>query len=292
MACQKYRDWSPKAETLQLVADCNDIIDELSEYRLTLRQLYYQLVSRNIIRNTDKSYARLSRVLTNARYAGLVDWDAIEDRVRQPDAAPDWNTVQELVESAIASYRLPRWEGQDTYCELWVEKDALASVLKPLSRKYHVTLMVNRGYSSASAMKASADRFLEAQELSDNEYLELCLFYLGDLDPSGQDMVRDIRDRLYEFGVDVNVEKIALTYAQVQQYNPPPNPAKLTDSRAPAFVAKYGRYSWEVDALPPAVLSQIITDAIENVLDLDMMNEVIDRENVDTENLRKAVENL
>jgi hypothetical protein len=146
--------------------------------------------------------------------------------------------------------------------------------------------MVNRGYSSASAMKESAERFRR------ENYREGVLLYLGDLDPSGEDMVRDIRERMDMFGVYIEVEKIALTYAQVQQHKPPPNPAKLTDPRAEEFVEKYGTSSWEVDALPPAVLEQIISEAIEDVLDLDQMQEIKDREEEDKEKLVAAVEAL
>ena len=288
MAREKFRDWKPKPASVELVVKCNEIIKELSSYQLTLRQLYYQLVSRNLVANTERSYQNLSALVTKARMAGLMDWSAIEDRVRQPDLPPQWNSVADLVDTALSAYRLPRWEGQDTYCELWVEKDALASVLSPLARQYHVTLMVNRGYSSASAMKASAERFREYAD-----WKPCVLFYLGDLDPSGEDMVRDIADRMEEFDIkDLDVQKIALTYDQVQYYKPPPNPAKLTDPRAEAFVAKYGTSSWEVDALAPAVLTQIISDAIEGVLDQPLMDDIMEREEEHKEKLREAAENI
>lgn len=286
MTFEKYRDWNPKTETLELVATCNDILDELSDYRLTLRQLYYQLVTRNIIPNQERAYKKLGKTLTRARLAGLVDWDAIEDRVRQPVIPTEFEDLEDLVEAALRSYRLPRWRDQRAYVELWVEKDALASVLRPLADQFHVTLMVNRGYSSASAMKEAAERFREY-------HVPRRLFYLGDLDPSGEDMVRDIRDRLAEFRANVRVEKIALTIDQVEEYEPPPNPAKLTDSRAAEFVARYGTSSWEVDALPPSVLGQIITDAISGSITDDVaMREVVEEEKRDKERLREAVKEL
>ncbi len=286
MALELFRTWKPKRETLILVAYCSQIIEELSAYRLTLRQLYYQLVSRNIIPNQERSYKNLSRVVTRARLAGILDWDAIEDRVRQPDSPPEFDNLGGLVDAALRTYRLPRWKGQKDYAELWVEKDTLASVLRPLARKYHVTLMVNRGYSSASAMYDSAKRFLEHRDQ------ECTLLYLGDLDPSGEDMVRDIGDRLLEFDAPVLVEKIALTMDQVDQYNPPPNPAKMTDPRAADFIAKYGHESWEVAALPPAVLEQLISEKIESVLDLKLYAEVISKEEEDKEQLREYVTGL
>ena len=255
---------------------------------LTLRQLYYQLVSRNIIPNQERAYKNLSRLLTRARLAGLVDWSSIEDRVRTPAFPPEFGSLADLIEAAIYSYRLPRLEGQDHYVELWVEKDALASVLRPIAMKYHVVLMVNRGYSSASSMYDSARRFIAAQG---RHNWEPYLFYLGDLDPSGEDMVRDIRSRFDEFGVgDVVVKKIALTPEQVEEYSPPPNPAKMRDPRAEGFVSKFGSESWEVDALHPSILERLIGDAIENVLDLGLMAEVEEREERDKEALKRLAE--
>jgi hypothetical protein len=286
MALETFRYWKPKQDTLMLVAHCVNIIEELSAYKLTLRQLYYQLVSRNIIPNVERSYKNLSRVVTRARLAGLLDWSAIEDRVRQPDLPLEYDNLQDLVYWSLQSYRLPRWKGQEYYAELWVEKDALASVLRPLAQKYHVVLMVNRGYSSASAMYDSAKRFLHHRDQ------DCTLFYLGDLDPSGEDMVRDIRERLLELDAPVRVEKIALTMDQVQEYDPPPNPAKMTDPRAADFISKYGTESWEVDALPPAVLEQLISEKIESVLDLELYAEVINQEEKDKMKLRDYVEGL
>jgi hypothetical protein len=285
MAREKFREWNPRAHSRELVATCNAIIRRLSKYQLTLRQLYYQLVSKNIVPNTERSYQNLSSLVTRARLAGLMDWHAIEDRVRQPRNPPEFSSLSDLVETALRSYRLPRWRGQEYYAELWVEKDALASVLAPLARQFHVTLMVNRGYSSASAMKEGAERFRPY------EYdRQLALFYLGDLDPSGEDMVRDIRTRMHEFGIcGLTVEKIALTIEQVHEYDPPPNPAKMTDVRAPEYVAKYGTSSWEVDALDPEVLEEVITDAFEGILDHEIMDAIISQEEDDKATLRNAV---
>jgi len=281
---QQFKTIKLKPDSIALIESCNDIIDEYlaDGFRLTLRQLYYQLVSRNTITNEEKSYKKLSSMISNGRLAGLVDWDAIEDRVRQPRSQSEFSDLEDLVEAAIRSYRLPRWEGQEYYAELWVEKDALAGVLTPLARQFHVTLMVNRGYSSQSAMYESAQRFL-------NSGRSPLLFYLGDHDPSGEDMVRDIRDRLIMFGVDdIDVQKLALTMDQIQQYNPPPNPAKVDDPRAAAYIELHGASSWEVDALPPTVLNEIIRNAFESVIDQDLMDDIIAREEEDKEKLTEV----
>lgn len=257
-------------------------------YRLTLRQLYYQFVSRDLLPNTERSYKNLGNAISEGRLAGLIDWDAIEDRVRVPDIPAQWGSVEALVNSAIRAYRLPRWEGQENYCELWVEKDALAGVLAPLASEYHVVLMVNRGYSSQSAMFESAFRFRRAAEKHDKCHL----LYLGDLDPSGEDMVRDVRDRLAMFGADVIVNKLALNMEQVEEYEPPPNPAKMTDSRAADYVERFGTSSWEVDALPPNVLSQIISAALQEMCDMSLVEEIKQREDRDKAALVRAAKRI
>lgn len=203
---QQFREIKFRAESLERIDLCNEIIDDYlgQGLRLTLRQLYYQLVSRDVIPNSEKSYKSLGGLVSDARLAGLMDWSAIEDRVRQPKRASEFNNLEELVQAALRSYRLPRWKGQAAYVELWVEKDALAGVLWPIAHEYHVVLMVNRGYSSQSAMYESAERYKDSW-LDDGDR-ELVLLYLGDHDPSGEDMVRDVKDRLEMFGAHLRVE--------------------------------------------------------------------------------------
>lgn len=278
-----------RAEKLATITKANEIIEnyQAQGYRLTLRQLYYQFVSQDLIPNSERSYKNLGQAINEGRLAGLIDWDAIEDRVRVPKIPSDWDNIEELVETAVNSYRLPRWKGQSNYCELWVEKDALAGVLEPIANEYHITLMVNRGYSSQSAMYAASRRF-KVQSHDKAKHL----FYLGDHDPSGEDMVRDVRDRLEMFGAIVEVKKVALTMEQVEQYDPPPNPAKMTDARAANYVAEHGSSSWEVDALPPNVLVQLIRDHVEEILDRELMDEIIEREEKDKAALQKAAKKI
>jgi len=282
---EQFRNTNFRREALKKIELMNFIIEEYQEQglRLTARQLYYQFVSRDLIPNQPAEYKKLTSLLTDARYAGLVDWKAIEDRGRAPDVPSEWPDLAALTESALRAYRLPRWNGQKHYAELWVEKQALAGVLEPLAREHHVPLMVNKGYSSASAMKESAERIMRRK-------VAPIIFYLGDHDPSGEDMVRDIRERLTEFGVEhLLVEKVALTIAQVRQYSPPPNPAKIADPRADAYIAKFGEHSWEVDALPPNILTNLIRGAFAKVIDKKLMDVVKTQEEKDKKRLRAMV---
>ena len=256
----------------------NTILEEYRNdgYVLTLRQLYYQLVSKDIITNNDREYAKLSNILKKGRMAGIVDWSAIEDRVRVPKL-PYWvRDVQHAIQDTIEQYRVDRMQGQQRNIEIWVEKDALSNVLFRVTSKYHIRLMVNRGYSSISAMY-DAHRRLRSGDV---------ILYFGDHDPSGKDMVRDIRERMEEFGREVDVRPVALTMEQIRRFNPPPNPAKITDPRAKWYIREYGRTSWELDALPPRELIRLAEEAVEELIDLDLYNRCLDREQRDIEELR------
>lgn len=192
------------------------------------------------------------------------------------------------MQSAIANFRLPRWEGQQRYVELWVEKQAAAGMVAPIADEFHVTLAINKGYTSSSAMHESAMRIRESADGRPTVIL-----YLGDHDPSGEDAVRDIRDRLEEFGAgDVDVRKVALTMAQIKLYRPPPDPAKVTDSRAAAYIRRHGNRSWEIEALRPAVREKMIRKALEVLVDRDLMDAVIEREETGKAQLERALRRI
>jgi len=268
----------------------NAIVEDyrLQGYKLTLRQLYYQLVSRDVIPNKVEEYAKLSTILVKGRMAGIVDWEAIEDRIRVPKIPFYTSGIRGGINTLINQYRLDRMKDQDVYIEVWVEKDALSGVISRVTEKYHVRLMVNRGYSSATAMHDASERIIEATR----EGKEATILYLGDHDPSGMDMVRDIRGRLLEFGADVEVEHCALLDEQIDQYNPPPNPAKVTDPRAGKYIAQYGKTSWEVDALTPTVLNKIIQTKIDAMIDHHKFRAMVVQENTDIEKMKRFAEKM
>lgn len=253
-------------------------------YRLTLRQLYYQLVKDNIIANDDKEYAKLSDLLVKGRMCGIVDWEAIVDRNRTPQLPYNYENPDEALIDLGNTYRIDRQEGQDNYVELWVEKDALSEVLSRKSVHYHVNLMVNRGYTSCTAVYESANRFRRAIKNGKSANI----IYVGDHDPSGLDMVRDINTRLETFGLKepVNVQHIALTMPQVQLYDLPENPAKIKDPRAGWYIKNFGEMSWEVDALTPEVLHETIDLHIEKLINMEKFNEIVERERTERNQIK------
>jgi hypothetical protein len=144
--------------------------------------------------------------------------------------------------------------------------------------------MVNRGYTSCSALKEAYERFISAQVDFDQH---ICILYIGDHDPSGLDMIRDIRTRLLEFGANVEIEHIALTYNQIEEYSPPPNFVKAKDPRGTGYRERFGNDSWEVDALEPKVLHDLVETAIKERVDMALFNETLKKEKKQKERLRK-----
>jgi hypothetical protein len=289
---QKFREIKFHKKNLILLEKIREILQEYQEQgiKVTLRQLYYQLVSRDIIPNQVKEYSKLSGLLTDARYNGNIDWDAIEDRVRIPNIPSTFKDVNHLIKIARDSYQLDRWKNQKYHVEIWTEKDAISSVIQPLTNEYQVTLCVNRGYSSASAMFESARRLRSkvVKECEEWNGRTCIILYLGDYDPSGLDMVRDIRERISEFTEmsDFKIIPIALTREQINQYKPPPNPAKIKDPRAKWFIENYGNTSWEVDALRPEVLQKLIEKSILEYLDLEKFELVKKKELDDKKSIK------
>jgi hypothetical protein len=244
-----YSDYNFSAKRLALIDHANDIIDryEAQGYTLTLRQLYYQMVSANLIANEERSYKNLGNAINDARMAGLVSWTSIEDRgrgIRPWLIEEDEQSVLEGIEHGLA---LDFWQRQGVYVEVWVEKDALSSVLERPCGRWRVPYMPCKGYLSASEAWRAGQRFEQHADAG-----ERCvLIHLGDHDPSGIDMTRDNADRVRVLsnGSSVNVRRIALNMDQVEQYRPPENPAKVTDKRYEDYARLYGPSSWELDAL-------------------------------------------
>ncbi|MCK4497298.1 MAG: hypothetical protein KAU24_03825 [Candidatus Aenigmarchaeota archaeon] len=273
-----------------LIGHANTILESYAAegYRLTLRQLYYQLVARNIIPNRVQEYAKLSNVMVAARMCGHTDWDFLEDRLRIPYREYAVHNVQEALEDTISQYKRFRQEGQPYCIEVWTEKDAVSNILKRVTEWFHVNLMVNRGYSSCSAMYRAAERFKQFEES-----VNVKILYVGDHDPSGLDMLRDIRERLYEFDTaNFEVVHVALTYDQIQEFHPPPNPAKTTDPRSTGYIAEHGENSWELDALSPRDLERIVREAVEEFLDKEQFGAIVEEERDDIAQLEKVVNDL
>lgn len=259
-------------KTLAIIEKANEIIAEYQAegLKLTLRQLYYQFVARGLIENSDKSYDRLGEAISNARLAGLISWEAIEDITRFVRHNPSWEDPRDILRDTIRWYHIDMWDNQDVRLEVWVEKDAALNGVERICRKMDVPFASCRGYASQSSQWAASNRFQQYEDQGQTPIL----IYLGDHDPSGIDMGRDHNNRLCEiFGTSVEVRRVALNMDQIEHYRPPPNPAKLTDSRCGGYIKRFGRSSWELDALSPRIIENIVKDVIDEYRDPDKWEE-------------------
>lgn len=356
----KYEDgttrvWATRKE--EVVRHIVQIVNQYAQegYVLTLRQLHYQLVTNNWIINHDSAYKKLGNILDDCKYAGIIDWSNIEDRGRMPYIPYYVSGVDNALNDTVQQYRLDRQEGQDNYIELWTEKDALSAILRRSTEKYHIQLVVNKGYTSSSAAYQAysriVDRITKGQTVT--------VLYFGDHDPSGLDMVRDIRDRLNfflcrgarlyksekfydtmqkwwseeEYDIHTLIEEgycstsiykllteeddnlvedfdagkiakylhdknlftvkhIGLTMEQIKLYKLPPNPTKLTDSRAEKYIAKFGKICWEVDALRPQILTSIVENNIEQIINMNQFSKMMLLERRDIKKLKSIIKSL
>ncbi len=265
------------AGSREIIASAIAIIDEYNAqgFTLTLRQLYYQFVARGLIANKQTEYKRIGSIVNDARLAGLIDWEAIEDRTRFLRSNSHWDSPASIIRSAAAGFAVDKWADQPHRVEVWIEKDALVGVIEPACIDLDVPYFACRGYSSQSEQWRAGRRFQDYG--FDNQ--EVVVLHFGDHDPSGIDMTRDNRDRLNMFsGGNVTVVRLALNMDQVDEYNPPPNPAKLTDSRAMNYIDNYGDQSWELDALEPATIDKLIHDNVAKFRDDDLWRTAVAKE--------------
>lgn len=329
------------ASTRQMIRIINDILDAYAAqgYDLTLRQLYYQCVARDLFpddrtwsqdprtkrwyrdefgtKNAEPNYKWLGGIVNDARLAGYIDWERIVDRSRNVQRRAHWDDPASIIQATASSFKVDLWEDQPRYVEAWIEKEALIDVLARACNSYDVPYFACKGYTSQSEMWGASRRFLDARLAGK----KVTIVHLGDHDPSGIDMTRDIEDRtrtfvgydyirehadrqginlsappdgfierLYTEGTDgVEVRRVALTMDQITEYDPPPNPAKTTDARFESYLRDYGDESWELDALDPTVLSDLVQEEIEDLIeDREAWDASREREREGKDLLRRA----
>lgn len=278
-------------------------------FNLTVRQLYYHFVSHDLFpedrrwklirnkkwvrdpngtKNAEPNYKWLSNAINDARLAGMLDWDAIVDRLRKKEGNQHWESPTEIVEAAVRSYKIDTWAEQIYRVEVWVEKEALAEIISSAALPLDVDYFACKGYVSQSAMWRAAQRMIAYEE----EGQETIIIHLGDHDPSGIDMTRDIQDRLELFGTETEVRRIALTMEQIEELGPPPDPAKVTDPRGTGYVAEYGDKSWELDALEPAYLVDLVTTHVTRLRVNKVWKAALKKEKLELNLLTEAAEGI
>lgn len=278
-------------ETLQLIDRVNDIIEEFNGYSMSVRQVYYQMVARGFTggENSGKMYNRIQGVINTGRMQGLISWDAIEDRGRNLRRLKTFESVDQILKAARNEYRIDLWKDQQWRPEVWIEKDALSGVISGICNRLRVNFFASKGYNSQSEQWRAGRRLASYIQKGQRPII----FHLGDHDPSGIDMTRDNQERLSLFaGVPIIVQRLALNMSQVEEFNPPPNPAKITDSRSSDYIERYGDESWELDALSPRYIETLIEQAVLKIRDPDVWNMSLANENHDLEKFDIMLEQM
>ena len=302
----RYSAYKPKSQAKKAIEDANRILIDFEQqgYSLTLRQLYYQFVGHDLfpdsrrykmtngkwVRSEDKdatknaqpNYDWLGKIISKARDAGMVDWNHIEDRHRNVRKLPHWQDADNFVKEVIPQYRHDLWKGQKTRVIVFVEKEALEQIIGQVSERWDVPYLANKGYLSSSAAWNVARNMMLLNEDACEKWIVL---HLGDHDPSGIDMTRDIEERVNNYArrtpvdkenglnaLEIEVRRLALNREQIDIYNPPPNPAKQTDARFAEYQMKYGDESWELDALEPKVIDELIDSQIKTIVNKSKWN--------------------
>ena len=273
-------------KTFDLIGKANQILEEYKKkgIKITVRGLFYQLVTRDLIPNNQKSYQKLSRVLSTARYEGLMDWDSIVDNANFLHICNFFDNVTELLDVAKKSYKLDRWSNQKYYVEVWVEKDALRNIAEPITNNYQVNLFIPGGRVSTTMLYEATQRFAAQEDLGK----KCILLYLGDHDPCGLDMaLRDIPSRLDRFGTNIEVKHIALTMEQIKEYNIPTDQISKDKDRTKEWYEELAETNkcWELDAIKPTVLQEIIKQNILHFLDIDKYEDILRKEKEDIKSL-------
>lgn len=289
--CRAYRRINFTEERAQLIGWVRQTVERYGAQGMsvTVRQVYYRAVAEGLMPSSGQTYSKIQAALRDGRIAGLVPWDLVEDRGRGLRSLETWESPAQAVRAARSRYLRDLWASQPMRPEVWVEKAALEGVVGDICTRLRVDFYATRGYDSQSQQWRAGQRMADYVRRGQRPVV----LYLGDHDPSGLDMTRDVAERLEMFaGVPVMVSRIALTRDQIDQYDPPPFDVKLSDSRGEAYAAEHGDEAWELDALDPSVLKDVISEAVGRLRDEALWNAALTEETEDQRELDAVVEGL
>lgn len=269
----------PQARSLPLRSAISEVAEDYD--RFTIRQLFYQLVSRGVVEKSERAYKRVCDAAVQMRLAGTLPFSKVVDGHRSRRRVDAWDSARELLDDAAAVYRRDFWSGQSCRVEVWCEKDALTGVIQPVCDTYGVTYVATRGFPSLTLLYESGREMAQAKVL-------YRVLYFGDHDASGCAIDANLAAELRRHGALVEVARIALEPDQIAAYALPTRLGKTTDTRHRRFVEMFGdSRSVELDALPPDVLTEMLVDSIEEWIDRAAWNRLQRTEKHERETLAK-----
>jgi hypothetical protein len=236
----------------------NAVTKETANYnhgRMTLRHLFYRLVSNGTLEKTEREYDKLIKDVINMRKTGIIAYNLFADGTRWQRKPKTFNGIWQALENTAHFYRKSLWEDLPAYVEFWIEKDAVSDIVYEITEQFDVPLMIARGFSSLSFLHNSAEYIIENGKPA-------FIYHLGDYDPSGLQAAKSIQNTLQAFGANIIFQRLAVTPEQIREYNLPTRPTKKSNH------SKYFEgESVEIDAMEPALIQKLVTNAIFNHVD-------------------------
>jgi len=273
MAKEHFEEWKPQRHSIERLAQIKSIIAEYGEQglKLSLRQIFYQFVARDLLKNNLAGYQAIKELLIRAREAGEIDWEDIEDRGREVVTHKSWNDPAAIIEAAASQYAEDLWRDQEYRIEVLIEKSALVGVIDGVCREFQVPYLSMRGNNSITMLYEAAQRY---EELIEDGITPIVLL-LADHDPAGYFMPPVVQQKLSQYARQhIEVRRIGLNLDQVERYRPPSNNLKDKDTRYGAYVQETGlNEGWELDALEPSIISQLIRNEVQSLLDVETWKE-------------------
>jgi len=275
----------PRRTKPQMDAIREAIYEVLAEDNpMTVRQVFYRLVSAGVIAKTEAEYkGTVVRLLLVMRREGIVPYSWVADNTRWMRKPTTYSSLEDALQWTAETYRRALWDNQADYIEVWTEKDAIAGILYEATGNWDVPLMVARGFSSETFL-------YEAAEAIKAEDKPTYLYHFGDHDPSGVAAAHDIERRLRGFVPDAEIyfERVAVTREQILQWNLPTRPTKKTDTRSKNFAGE----SVEVDAIPPRQLRELASECITQHIDQFAYDKLLEVEQAEQKTLETMIETM
>src|ERR1700733_4939376 len=228
-----------------------------------VRQMFYQAEVGGLVEKEESGYDKVQRAIVWLRQEHYMPFGYITDATRWMRKPASFSNIEDALRNTVDCYRRAIWRDASVYVEFWMEKDALAGTLYPVTSEFDVPLMVARGYSSLTFLYSAAEAIIANGKPA-------YIYHLGDWDPSGQDAADHIERKLREYapGCEIHFQKLAVTPQQISEWTLPTRPTKRKDSRAKKWT---GGDSVELDAIPPDTLRQIVRGAIEQHINQDQV---------------------
>ncbi|NBJ15087.1 MAG: hypothetical protein FNP40_05860 [Dehalobacter sp. 4CP] len=247
-------------QELQTILDATRAILAEEEGAITIRHLFYRLVSQKLLAKEEREYDKLISYLMKWRRSGEIHWSAFADNTRYYYGTRGYLSMNDALQDLMDSYKRNLWASQDAFVEIWCEKDAIVSIISSIASQFGVRTFPLHGFSSATALYGAAEMFKDARRAGKQVYI----YYFGDYDPSGVHIDRSaIKNLKKDHGVEPIFQRVAITPEQIERYGLTTRPSKKTDSRSKNFKGE----SVEIDAMPMGVLRSMVEECITQHID-------------------------